>query len=69
MRNWDERDETGVCRSETEYRHVRKLCAALDIPCTHVDFVKEYWNEVFRWVLIPIKSMTRDSERNLVPVL
>lgn len=48
MKNWDERDETGNCRAEAEYDHVRKLCAALDITCTRVDFVKEYWNEVFR---------------------
>ena len=47
MKNWEEREETGECRAESEYRRVQELCAALEIPCTRVDFVKEYWNEVF----------------------
>ena len=48
MRNWDKRDETGQCSADADYRRVTELCAALDIPCTQVNFVKEYWNDVFR---------------------
>ena len=48
MRNWDEREEWGQCRVELEWEEVCKVCSHLDIPCQQVDFVKEYWNNVFR---------------------
>ena len=48
MRNWDGRDETGECRADAEYCRVKDVCSALGIPCVPLDFVKEYWNEVFR---------------------
>ncbi len=48
MRNWDERDETGVCTSEADFREVEAVCQHIGIPCRQADFVKEYWNEVFR---------------------
>lgn len=54
MKNWDERDEGGGggggrgCMTEADFSRVQQLCATLDIPCVRVDFVKEYWNEVFR---------------------
>lgn len=47
MKNWDERDEKGQCSADIDYHHVTKVCTSLDIPCVHVDFVKEYWNSVF----------------------
>ena len=50
MRNWDERDETGHCSAEADYHEVQALCSHIGIPCRQVDFVREYWNEVFRWV-------------------
>ncbi len=50
MRNWDERDEQGICNADKEYEAVQHVCKVLDIPCRQVNFVKEYWNEVFRCV-------------------
>lgn len=47
MKNWDERDEKGQCNGDLDYHRVTKVCTSLDIPCVHVDFVKEYWNHVF----------------------
>ncbi|KAI8991402.1 tRNA methyl transferase [Mycotypha africana] len=47
MRNWDTADERGVCTSQQDWEDVQKVCQKLDIPCQHVDFVKEYWNDVF----------------------
>lgn len=48
MHNWDEADETGYCTTEREYAEVQDICKRLDMPCSRVTFVKEYWNDVFR---------------------
>lgn len=49
MKNWDIRDETGKCTVERDYEDARWVCVKLKIPLIQVDFVKEYWNEVFRY--------------------
>ena len=49
MKNWEERDEGRRCSGEADWDHVRELCAALEIPCTRADFVKQYWNDIFRF--------------------
>ncbi|KAI9303218.1 tRNA methyl transferase [Cunninghamella echinulata] len=51
MKNWDTRDERGVCPSEQDWQDVQSVCHHLNIPCTQVDFVKDYWNEVFQTTL------------------
>jgi tRNA (5-methylaminomethyl-2-thiouridylate)-methyltransferase len=51
MRNWDTSDEKGVCTSREDWQDVQKVCKILDIECQHVDFVKEYWQEVFEKTL------------------
>ncbi len=48
MKNWDERDETGYCNADEDFAEVQRICRSLRIPCRHVNFVKEYWAEVFR---------------------
>ena len=50
MHNWDELDESGQCTSESDYVAVQEICSHIQVPCRRVNFVKEYWNEVFRWV-------------------
>ncbi|XP_039311128.1 mitochondrial tRNA-specific 2-thiouridylase 1 isoform X1 [Solenopsis invicta] len=47
MKNWDIRDETGKCMVEKDYDDARWICDKLKIPLIQVNFVKEYWNEVF----------------------
>ncbi|EZA48605.1 Mitochondrial tRNA-specific 2-thiouridylase [Ooceraea biroi] len=47
MKNWDIKDETGTCAVERDYEDARWVCDRLKIPLMQVDFVKEYWNEVF----------------------
>lgn len=47
LKNWDERDELGVCTGDADSRDARAVCDELSIPFHHVDFVKEYWNLVF----------------------
>lgn len=51
MRNWDTSDERGVCTSREDWEDVQKVCETLGIECRHVDFVKEYWNDVFEKTL------------------
>ncbi|XP_059145421.1 mitochondrial tRNA-specific 2-thiouridylase 1-like [Physella acuta] len=47
MRNWDIRDEKGKCSSDVDEEDAAWVCKTLDIPFFQVNFVKEYWHEVF----------------------
>jgi tRNA-specific 2-thiouridylase len=47
MKNWEEKDANGVCRSSFEYEDVVRVCEKIDIPYYSVEFVKEYWDNVF----------------------
>jgi tRNA-specific 2-thiouridylase len=51
MKNWDIKDETGTCTVEKDYEDARWVCDKLKISLLQVDFVKEYWNEVFRYLI------------------
>lgn len=48
MVSWDELDERGQCSVEEDYREVERVCRHLDVSCHRANFVKEYWNNVFR---------------------
>lgn len=47
MKNWEETDDQGICRSAQDYQDVAQVCEKLDIPFYSVNFVKEYWDNVF----------------------
>ena len=47
MKNWEEKDEEGVCTSEGDWQDVQRVCERLDIPYYSVNFAKEYWDRVF----------------------
>ena len=47
MKNWEEKDEEGVCTSESDWRDVQQVCDLIGIPYYPVNFVKEYWDRVF----------------------
>lgn len=47
MKNWEETDENGVCQSSKEFEDVVRVCEALEISYHTVDFVREYWDNVF----------------------
>ncbi|MGI6176806.1 MAG: tRNA 2-thiouridine(34) synthase MnmA [Christensenellales bacterium] len=51
MKNWEEKDDDGICMSEAEYADVRRVCNAIGIPFYTVNFVREYWERVFRYFL------------------
>ena len=49
MKNWDSSDEEGIstCPEEEDFKDVQRVGRHLDIPIYHVNFVKQYWQDVF----------------------
>lgn len=66
MRNWDagiNNDIMGnptlnnnICPQEQDYNDALEICKKLDIPLHRVDFVKEYWDNVFTYFLDELKK-------------
>lgn len=56
MKNWDEKDEDGVCTATEDYEDVRKVCDQIGIPYYTVNFEKEYWDRVFTYFLDEYKK-------------
>lgn len=48
MKNWDLVDENGHCSSDEDWKYAQTVCKKLNIPLLLVNFVKEYWNNVFK---------------------
>lgn len=55
MKNWEEKDENGICKSAMEFEDVVRVCEQIDIPYYSVNFVKEYWDHVFEHFLQEFK--------------
>ncbi len=58
MKNWDSNinnDIEGItediCPQEQDYLDAKKVCEKLEIPLYRVDFIKEYWDNVFKYFL------------------
>ncbi len=47
MKNWEEKDENGVCTAESDWSDVRDVCDVIGIPYYSVNFAKEYMERVF----------------------
>lgn len=47
MKNWEEKDENGLCTATQDYEDVRAVCDHIGIPYYTVNFTKEYWDRVF----------------------
>ena len=50
MSNWDSTDEVGSgdwCTISQDKKDAQEVCDRLDIPMVEVEFMKEYWNDVF----------------------
>ena len=66
MRNWDaatNNDIEGnptfdgeICPQEIDYNDALKVCKELDIPLHRIDFIKEYWDDVFTYFLEELKK-------------
>ena len=46
MHNWED-EGRGHCTTKEDWEDVQNVAKTLDIPVQKVDFVKEYWNNVF----------------------
>ena len=65
MRNWDStinNDIEGnpnlnneICPQEQDYNDAKKVCEQLNIPLYRVDFIREYWDNVFTYFLNELK--------------
>ncbi|MBS1962126.1 MAG: tRNA 2-thiouridine(34) synthase MnmA [Bdellovibrionales bacterium] len=60
MKNWEEKDASGVCQSKRDFDDVTAVCRRLDIPYYSVEFVQEYFDRVFR-------SFLREYEAGYTP--
>ncbi|ERK60610.1 tRNA (5-methylaminomethyl-2-thiouridylate)-methyltransferase [Gemella bergeri ATCC 700627] len=56
MKNWEEKDDHGVCVAEKDYKDVIKVCEQLEIPYYSINFEKEYWDKVFTYFLDEYKK-------------
>ena len=66
MRNWDalaNNDYLGnptlgesQCPQEVDYEDAVKVAQLLDIPLLRIDFVKEYWDDVFSYLIREYKE-------------
>ena len=66
MRNWDanlNNDTLGnptlnndICPQEQDYNDAIEVCKKIGIPLHRVDFVKEYWDYVFKYFLDELKE-------------
>lgn len=55
MRNWNEKDERGVCLAEYEYQDVIKVCEQIGVSYYSVDLSQDYRQRVFETFLSEIK--------------
>lgn len=63
MKNWDsninndpEGITDGICPQEQDYIDAKKVCDELSIPLYRVDFIKEYWDNVFKYFLSELQK-------------
>ena len=56
MKNWDEILDSGECTATADFKDVRSVCDALNIPYYTVNFQKEYYNRVFSYFLEEYKN-------------
>ena len=63
MKNWDsninndpEGITDGVCPQELDFRDAKAVCDELNIPLYRVDFIKEYWDDVFKYFLSELEK-------------
>lgn len=56
MKNWDEKDEDGVCTATQDSLDASRVASQLGIPFYTVNFEKEYWDKVFTYFLDEYKK-------------
>ncbi|MCL2621486.1 MAG: tRNA 2-thiouridine(34) synthase MnmA [Firmicutes bacterium] len=56
MKNWEEKDESGICTSEADFADVKRVCEKLEIPYYAVNFSEQYLDKVFAEFLEDFKK-------------
>lgn len=56
MKNWEEKDENGVCTATEDYQDVQRVAEQIGIPYYSINFEKEYWDRVFTYFLEEYKK-------------
>jgi tRNA-specific 2-thiouridylase len=56
MKNWDEKDENGVCTSTEDAEDAKRVASELGFQCYTINFEKEYWERVFSYFLSEYKK-------------
>lgn len=56
MKNWDQVEEGIPCQAEQDWQDVQRVCDHLGMERHRVNFVAEYWNEVFETVLAEFRK-------------
>lgn len=56
MKNWDEKDEDGVCTATADSDDARNVADQLGIPYYTINFEKQYWDTVFTYFLDEYKK-------------
>lgn len=57
MKNWDEKDENGVCTATADREDALRVADKLGIPCYTVNFTKDYMDRVFAYFLDEYRRM------------
>lgn len=56
MKNWDEKDEDGICTATEDSDDARHVADQLGIPYYTINFEKQYWDTVFTYFLDEFKK-------------
>lgn len=56
MKNWEEKDEEGICTATEDYEDAKRVAQQIGIPCYTVNFEEEYWDRVFEYFLNEYKK-------------
>lgn len=57
MKNWEEKDEQGVCTATDDREDALRVAESIGIPCYTVNFTKEYMERVFSYFLEEYKKL------------
>jgi tRNA-uridine 2-sulfurtransferase len=55
MKNWDDKNDDGVCTATEDFEDVKIVSNQLGIPYYSVNFEKEYWDNVFTYFMEELK--------------
>jgi len=57
MKNWEEKDENGVCTATADREDAMRVADKIGVPCYTINFTKEYMERVFTYFLDEYKKL------------